>query len=353
MNLIKNLFLSLCLIVIFKHKYNVVCQQQSIQKPTTASPTTSTVRTTTPRPTIPVLRSQLCDGEETIIKIYTNSSIGRNETLIDFVCDTSINLANCNITDFTISLPSACNITNLNLTHNLINENSLQFEENLSFLSFLYLTYNRIKTLNNTINFAILPELEYLYLEQNELTYIDPTTFSSNRKLKEIHLENNKLKNIRFTLPKKTSLVDVYANGNSLYCYSKKDLKRINLIYVGDEECEDITGKEIRIDLYVVPLIICILALIAIVFVSRMLKNSDKPPPVKKRPKETYDDNYIDVSTLRTRLPPTAKMATQAPGNVISREEAVRSMIGESEEGVYVTVFHDDANRKTLVPYIE
>lgn len=342
MSQIKNLVL--CFIIICNQDSDVLCQQAlgvsttvpTISEPGATKPTPTATTTTIAPSTAGKLANQLlCGSPRNKITVYQNLSIISDTNNIVFDCKRDLNLHDCYITVFKISLPDNCNLIKLDLNHNLITDTGLHFDSVLSALKTLYLNNNEITRLSQRINFKNLPHLEILYLGNNGLTFIDPFTFIGNEKFKKMYVENNKLKRIELNLNVKH--LEVIATSNPFDCNVAKEENNAKNYKVisNQEECPKPKKNTTKIVYYVIPPFICVLALILIIYVYRMLKNSDKPPSIKKRPQ---GGQYIDIKTSKH----STTESPRSPKPKIIESTPSRPAINANPEG-YITILDDKA----------
>lgn len=334
----------LCFIIICNQNSDVLCQQTpaisttvpTISEPGTTTPTPTTTTTVVPSTTGNLPNQLLCGPPRNKITVYQNLSIISEINNIVYDCKRDLNLPDCYIAVFRISLPENCNLMKLDLNNNIITDPDLHFDSVLSGLKTLYLNNNEITRLSKKINFKNLPNLEILYLDNNGLASIDPLTFIDNEKLKKMYVHNNKLKRIELNL--NVRYLEVIATSNPFDCHistEENNPKNYKVIHDQVKECPKTKKNSTKIVYYVIPPFICVLALILIIYVYRMLKNSDKPPSIKRRPQ---GGQYIDIKTSKhstTESPRSPKPKTIESTSATSPNEGI-------PEG-YITILDDKA----------
>ncbi|CAH4029059.1 unnamed protein product [Pieris brassicae] len=129
----------------------------------------------------------------------------------------------------TVTFEGLKNLLDLNLEHNNIKEIGLSLFR-CSQLQYLYLNNNEIKTLLHK-DFNKLLQLKKVYLSHNAITFIENTTFDNMGHLSTIDLNHNELKTLERNLFKDTALTEIDLSANNLQSLPKNIFKDKNITY--------------------------------------------------------------------------------------------------------------------------
>ncbi|XP_022119601.2 chaoptin-like [Pieris rapae] len=129
----------------------------------------------------------------------------------------------------TVTFEGLKNLLHLNLEHNNIKEIGLSLFR-CSQLQYLYLNNNEIKTLLHK-DFNKLLQLKEVYLSHNAITFIENTTFDNMGHLSRIDLNHNELKTLEHNLFKDTALTEIDLSANNLQSLPKYIFKDKYITY--------------------------------------------------------------------------------------------------------------------------
>ncbi|XP_047504987.1 chaoptin-like [Pieris napi] len=129
----------------------------------------------------------------------------------------------------TVTFEGLKNLLYLNLEHNKITKIGLSLFR-CTQLQYLYLNNNEIKTLLHK-DFNKLLQLKELYLSHNAITFIENTTFDNTGQLSIIDLNHNELKTLEQNLFIDTALTEIDLSANNLQSLPKYIFKDKNITY--------------------------------------------------------------------------------------------------------------------------